>query len=119
MAALALLEAHNRHSQQAIKFVAAFMRRHVVGVQGIGAFQACLRSQAKCSCGTQKESRFAQSFGTKFTEKRYEDANSGGASGRVALAFKRVNHELRGGMAHRTSQAESWSRVHDKHLSLF
>ncbi len=119
MAAFAPLEAHHCRGQQAIQFGAAFMRCHVVGVQGIGAFQACLRSQAKCSCVTQKESRFAQSFGTKFTEKRYEDANSGGASGRVALAFKRVNHELRGGMAPRTSQAESWSRVHDKHLSLF
>lgn len=37
MAALALLEAHHCRGQQVIEFGAAFMRRHVVGVQGIGS----------------------------------------------------------------------------------
>ena len=37
MAAVAIYEAHHGRSKQAIKLRAAFMRRHAVGVEGIGA----------------------------------------------------------------------------------
>ena len=37
MVTVAIYEAHHGRSKQAIKLRAAFMRRHAVGVEGIGA----------------------------------------------------------------------------------
>jgi hypothetical protein len=42
MAAVAIYEAHHGRSKQAIKLRAAFMRRHAVGVEWIGAFHSGL-----------------------------------------------------------------------------
>ena len=38
MITVTIYEAHHGSGKQAIKLRAAFMRRHAVGVQGIGAF---------------------------------------------------------------------------------
>jgi hypothetical protein len=43
MTAVAIYEARHGSGKQTIKLRAAFMRRHAVGVQGIGAFQIWLR----------------------------------------------------------------------------
>jgi hypothetical protein len=43
MVTVAIYEAHHGSGKQAIKLRAAFMRRHAVGVEGIGAFQIWLR----------------------------------------------------------------------------
>ena len=43
MVTVAIYEAHHGSGKQTIKLGAAFMRRHAVGVQGIGAFQIWLR----------------------------------------------------------------------------
>ena len=42
MVTVAIYEAHHGSGKQTIKLGAAFMRRHTVGVQGIGAFHSGL-----------------------------------------------------------------------------
>jgi hypothetical protein len=48
MVTVAIYEAHHGRSKQAIKLRAAFMRRHAIGVQGIGAFHRYFARNQRC-----------------------------------------------------------------------
>jgi hypothetical protein len=49
MAAVAIYEARHGSGKQTIKLGATFMRRHAVGVQGIGAFHRCCARNQRCT----------------------------------------------------------------------
>ena len=80
MVAIATREAHNGRGQQAIEFDAALMRRHPVGVEGVGSVHSGLRYlPAQWLRDLKRKSRAAKVYGTSAIREKYGSlAENGG-----------------------------------------